>query len=791
MSTFLRPKAILYFSHILCFIISGFYLSAQNSRIEKQRNDMYATENPSSEFLKQRLALTQELRAYSTDSVLRHASACLSLAEKLNDARAQAEAYRQLAWSRGLMQQNIGQLIQDGNKALELAKVADDSLEIVQAGLILANGYVAIQNTSQASEYATLALAYGERNKEGKVIQAAYSTFSYLALMTDLNTSLSYRKKSLKQAAINQDTLNLAMGYSQIATLLKYQKSDSVEYYLKEAKRLFQLKEAPVYEGILYYSLAEYYGDLGYGDSLLFYGLKADESAKKTNYVQAARVAKALLFAYYFNRQEYESAAPFAREALEIEKKRPSINYVSAFVDVARVEAYLQRPDSAEFYFQAAIQALNVLKSPRFEVLVRSYYGEFLMNQGNYPKALTELSRGKKLADASEEAAIQDFVLLLLAKAAFKTGRYKDAKTYYQEAIDLGNTANEADLLSEGYSGLAESDSALGNWSEAFINQQLFQRWNDSLQSRSYNEQTAEMETRFETVQKEAQITEQKLKIKQGETENKYLTLIAVVLAIAGAIVVGLLLQLKKRNTEVKLQREKLSVLNDSKDRLFAMIAHDLRGPITGFQSVGKIFDHYVKKEEFGKLGTISQKINQQSDHLKQLLDNLLNWSLQQLGLYEAQSENIKLKTLGEEILNRYEAHALAKGNQLTLDIPEDLHWVGDKNGLSVVLNNLIGNANKFTEKGQIKLAAVSHTQSLEIVLEDTGKGMSAEQLSKLRQDFRLETQKGTAGEKGTGLGFQIIHQLLAHWNARLSIESEEGVGTQISIHLPMEPSFA
>ncbi|MEL6255235.1 MAG: ATP-binding protein, partial [Bacteroidota bacterium] len=596
----------------------------------------------------------------------------------------------------------------------------------------------------------------------------------------------------------NGDQHDLAFNYTQKAYILKFQKSDSVAHYLQLAREIYKQNPAPVYEGILLYNLAEYYGDLGYGDSLIYYGLKANELSKQTNYVQVSRVSKALLFAYYFNRGEYEAAEPFARGALEIEKSKPSINYVSAFVDMARIQASLGRKDSARIYFKAAENALKVIPSPRFEVLVRSYYGEFLTHQGEYNAALKELKKAEKVASTMEESAVEDFLLLKLADAHRRNGQYLDAKNYFRDAIELGNTSNEADLLRDGYEGLKACDSALGNWAAAFQNQQNYKIWADSFQRRSYNKQTAEMQTRFETVQKEAQITQleqeqeiQNLELQQTETERNSLIGIVALLLIAGGIVFTLLMQLRTRNTEIKAQREKLSVLNESKDRLFAMIAHDLRGPITGFQSVGKIFDHYVQKEDFSKLGAISQRINQQSNQLKQLLDNLLNWSLQQLGVYEAQASDIKLQGLGKEILDRYEAHAQAKGNELVLSIPEELKWKGDKNGLSVVLNNLVGNAIKFTEKGKIELSASQQDRYMEISLEDTGKGMSPEQVQQLLTESKLSSERGTAGEKGTGLGFQIIHQLLDHWKGELKIESEAGKGSRFSIHLPIAPDFA
>ncbi|MEM6800872.1 MAG: tetratricopeptide repeat-containing sensor histidine kinase [Bacteroidota bacterium] len=791
-----RNTGLFPFSFLLLLLSIG-QIKAQSSKINQLRTELEAASS-ATESLSLELKLCQELRNFSTDSVFIHAEKAKIEAEALKDTASLASAYRQLSWARGLMRQDIAQLIQDATKSRELAQAVGDSLGVIRSGLALARGYLAIGKNAEAQVFADEAEKYAELHDLGKLKEEIFNTRAYLVISSDLSKSLEYRDQGIRQARLNNDSTALAVQYSQKAYILKFKKSDSVAYYLQAAKEIFKQKPAPVYEGILLFNLAEYYGDLGYGDSLLYYGLKANESSEKTNYVQVGRVAKALLFAYYFNRKDADAALPFAREALEIEKSRPSINYVSAFVDMARVQAALGERDSALFYFEESEKALKVLPSPRFEFLVRAYKGDFLMKEKRYEEAVVELKKADAIASGGAELALKDFVLLRLGRAAFKLTNYREARNYYEEAVELGDTGDEADLLSEAYQGMASCDSALGNWASSLKMFQLFKSWDDSVSRRNYNEQTAEMQTRFETVQKEAEITQlkqegeiQQLELQQTETERNSFIGIALILALAGAGVFALMMQLRKRNTEIKAQREQLSLLNDSKDRMFAMIAHDLRGPITGFQSVGKIFDHYVKKADFAKLGAISERISQQSDQLKQLLDNLLNWSLQQLGLYEAHSEDIKLHKLGKEILSRYEAHAEAKGNQLLLEIPEEMSWKGDKNGLSVVINNLVGNANKFTQDGNIHLRAHKKDNELELVLEDTGQGMTQAQLEQLRKDEKLSSQKGTAGEKGTGLGFQIIYQLLSHWKGRMELQSEAGKGTAISIFLPIEASFA
>lgn len=785
-----------YLFHIVfCLLLSTTGAIGQTPNIDNLREAHRKSQFPPAERLLSLSQMANSLKAFSADSVQKYALLYQQMAENQKDSAALSESYRLLAWSRGLMQQNIAQLIQDGQKALLIAEQAQDSLEIIYSGLVLTTGFVATRKPADAQKYVDLAFSYAANNDNKKVLYEAHNSAAYLALLSDLSKSQKLREKALSIAEEIKDSIKIGISLSQLASLMKFQKSELTEEFLQKGKQLYSQYPAPLYEGIFFYNLAEYYGDLGYSDSLLFYALKANELADQSQNIQVQRVVKSLLFTYYFiNREEYEKAAPFAREVLDIEQAKPSINYVSAFVDMARIKAALGQADSAETYYKQSLDATKLINYPRAEVLARVYYGEFLKFEKRYPEALDQLRQAKRLGDEKNEAAVKDFVLIQLAEVEFLTQNYKEAKKYYQKTLELGNEKNEADLFAEVYQGLAKCDSAVGNWSSAFKNQNQFLRWNDSILNRNYNKRVAEYEVQFETTQREAEIIQleqdrriQALKLSQTKTQRSFLLGIAIILAIAGILVGALSFRLKAQNSEIQVQQKKLLNLNQTKDQLFAMISHDLRGPITGFQSAGKIFDHYLSKGDYQQLSSITQKLNTQSNQLRQLLDNLLNWSLQQLGRYKGQRASIDLRTLGEQILQRYKAQAQTKETQLILEMDDSLIWDGDKNGLSVALNNLIGNAVKFTEKGTITLAGKNNPTTQEIVLEirDTGVGMNEDQMQQLFSGNLAASETGTSGEKGTGLGNQIVKQLVDYWGGKIEVESQLGKGTVIRLLLP------
>ncbi|MEO0897639.1 MAG: ATP-binding protein [Bacteroidota bacterium] len=729
--------------------------------------------------------LTFDFKPLSSDSVAKYSYLLKELAEKQNDPLSLSFAYRQLGWAEGIMQQDIPKLLQFGQQALQLAEQEGDEVAIAESGLRMITGYLATQNVAKAQEFIQMGKDVGKKNNLPTLVYEALNFEAYLTLLSDPMNSLEIRKEALQLAVEMNDSIRMGNTLSQISNILKFQKDSTALASFQRTKEIFDRLHAPLFESMFLFYFAEYNGDLGYSDSLLTYSLKAIELAEKSNNVQAKRVVTALLYTYYSTRGEFEASLPYARKALAMEQQKPTINYVSAFLDIARNMAGLGKSDSAEYYYQGALAGTKMLPFPRVEILARTYYGEFLAQEGKLEAALEQLRTAESIGKDKEEAAVRDLLLTVLAKVEFDLKNFNEAKKYYQEAIDLGNTENEADLLSLCYQGMASCDSAMGDWQSAYKNKLLHFEWSDSLVNRQFSDQVAELETQYETALKEAQIIELEKQKEIDRNRFNFILGIAILLALTGLVVGILSLRLRNQNIQINEQKNELSELNQTKDQLFGMIAHDLRGPITGFQSAGKIFDHYLQKEDYDKLSSISQRINTQSFQLRQLLDNLLNWSLQQLGRYQSPFEEVQIESLGQEIMNRYSPSAEAKNNQLELDVSPDLKWTGDKNGLSVILNNLIGNSIKFTENGQIKLHAGLEGNKIQLILSDTGQGMSQELAESLFSQAHTTSTKGTAGEKGTGLGTEIVRQLVDRLNGEISVSSQPGQGTEVKILLP------
>lgn len=273
---------------------------------------------------------------------------------------------------------------------------------------------------------------------------------------------------------------------------------------------------------------------------------------------------------------------------------------------------------------------------------------------------------------------------------------------------------------------------------------------------------------------------------KQKSRTTLFVALLVGSLAI---LVLGLFFyrSLQKNRHLLETKNGELLKLNQTKDRFFAIIGHDLRGPITSFSGINDLLNWYIAKNDIAQLKTFGGKITQSVRQLDTLLNNLLNWAMSQTDAVPYRPEPLQLNQLTKECYGYFE-HAL-EVKQITIrDETADDHFVhADKNALATVLRNLVSNAIKFTPpKGSIKISTTADENFILVAIRDSGVGLSAE---KIKTIFTLPEEKstsGTAGEKGTGLGLILCKDYVALNKGTIRVESHVGEGTVFTFSVPV-----
>jgi PAS domain S-box-containing protein len=266
-----------------------------------------------------------------------------------------------------------------------------------------------------------------------------------------------------------------------------------------------------------------------------------------------------------------------------------------------------------------------------------------------------------------------------------------------------------------------------------------------------------------------------------GETEQQILDVVAY--PISRAI----------ERKIVEAEREDLIIqlkeLNESKDRLFSLISHDLRNPfnsLLGFAEILTTEYDVLTREEIREYLNV---INDSSQNLYGMTNNLLHYSRYQLGKYKYNPVERNVLEAVDSILESQKNHIKKKDILFIKAIDGGLSFYSDENLLNVVLNNIIGNAIKFSPPGgSIKINTEKFNdedgKKVRLILADTGTGISEENMERIEKKEMFSNQ-GTMKEFGTGLGLFLSRDFTSLNKGELEIESEDGVGTTVLITLP------
>lgn len=237
--------------------------------------------------------------------------------------------------------------------------------------------------------------------------------------------------------------------------------------------------------------------------------------------------------------------------------------------------------------------------------------------------------------------------------------------------------------------------------------------------------------------------------------------------------------------TQRKQNEEELRELNATKDKFFSIIAHDLRSPFNALIGFSNLlitnFDGYEKSKVKDMIG----KIHQVAFETDKLLNNLLEWSQVKRGLINPLIIQQPLKPLVESVCTLFAETANAKEIRIVNTVVDDTVAIFDASITNTILRNLLANAIKFTNPGgEVRIAANVFDSYIEISFKDTGIGIPLDKQNNLFSIANSFSTKGTANEKGTGLGLILCKELVEIQGGRIWLKSEVGVGTTFTFTL-------
>ena len=229
----------------------------------------------------------------------------------------------------------------------------------------------------------------------------------------------------------------------------------------------------------------------------------------------------------------------------------------------------------------------------------------------------------------------------------------------------------------------------------------------------------------------------------------------------------------------LKTKNEQLEKANAEKDKLFSIIAHDLRSPFTAFLGYTEIMVEDAHKMTSDNLQKIAVSIHNSANNLFRLLTNLLEWSMVQRGLIVFKPETIILSKLISHTLEVFYEIAKKKEIEIITEIPENISVIADVSMFETIIRNLISNALKFTMRGgSVFISAKEKKGIVEVSVKDSGIGMSKKMVDNLFKINNQMSRPGTEKELSSGLGLLLCKEFVEKQNGKIWVESEEGKGS-------------
>ncbi len=342
------------------------------------------------------------------------------------------------------------------------------------------------------------------------------------------------------------------------------------------------------------------------------------------------------------------------------------------------------------------------------------------------------------------------------------------------------------------YKTLGECLLALGQGNEAYRAATAAAALNDSLLNSEKVQALGRMEVLLQTTQQESQIRalRQQRHLQQATADRQRQRLLALVVGLlavgAGlAAAAALALRLRRSQAQLAAQNEALQQARATQNRLYALIAHDLRAPVVAFSGLADLLNRHVLAQDTTRLAGLGGHIRQAAQNLSELLDNLLNWALSQRDELLPQPVPLPVGLLLRETAALYQAAAEAADVALTLTAPPDLRVLADPQMTRTILRNLVGNALRATPAGgTVALGAeAAGTGTVRLWVRDSGRGLNPQVLAQLAAP--AGQLRVAEGQSGSGLGLLLSRRFAELQRGQLTLANLSAGGVGATLTLP------
>lgn len=520
--------------------------------------------------------------------------------------------------------------------------------------------------------------------------------------------------------------------------------------------------------------------------------LKINEEMKDTAGI--ARNYNNIGIIYRYQRQ-FDKALDYFNKSLHLKRiLKDTVSFLSTMNNVGITYLSMDSLESAKnIQEEALVLAKKIKKDQNIANITFNLGSAYLQLQKNKDAEkcfLEALDYFKNLKDIDGISSCYG----QLGSLYKKEKKYNKAIEYFKRSLELAIDIKSLEINYKAHYSLYSVYTLTKNWEKALEHYIEYGKGKDSLFSIESSNKLIELEKNYEFEKKENLMLAEK-----KASDERYKAIIASIIAIVLITIffsIMLLINYKQKskaykkldflNIELQEKNKQLEEVNNTKDKFFSIMAHDMKNPLSSFRGITSMlsdsYNTFTEKERIEFLAIIKES----SKQLYSLLENLLEWSRSQRGLIKVNKTEFDLYPALYQILDLLKINANEKKIELVNEVKNELLVYADLNLFNTIIRNLISNAIKFTnEKGTVIVDAFSSADGITISIADNGVGMSEAKVNNLfKIDVNISTS-GTANEKGTGLGLILCKEFMEKQDGKIWVESIEGKGTKFFVCFP------
>jgi signal transduction histidine kinase/uncharacterized protein HemY len=579
-------------------------------------------------------------------------------------------------------------------------------------------------------------------------------------------------------------------------------------YYLNQARTIYEQqnnkRDLPVcYKniGMVYFGQGRHSAALDYYYKALFVEIEQrNQSATADIYNNIGDVLQ--------NMRVYSKALDYYNKALEIAQHTHDLLEIgTAMENIGEVLLAEKHYDKAISYLSKALHIAVKQDDKDGISYISADLGLCYANKGQYNLALNCFNTALETAGKYNIVYDKTYALIGFATLFNLQKDYKKAYDYASSGHQLAEKINNIWFRSNAVFELNKALAGLGKFKEAHELSMQYIALQDSLNNDENIQKITSYNLEYEFANKQHKLIEQQKEkdelyaqtLKQERTNTMYLSTV-----LLGMIVIAVVyykgkrrqqkinLVLKEKNGEIIHQKAdldeqaiKLNELNHLKNRLIAVLAHDLRAPLSTLRGLFSLLeDDTLTHEQFLEL--IPQALKK-LEYTSDFLDTLLFWINSQMDNFDSTDKAFIIKEVVANEATNYCEQAASKGIRLVDNVSDDIVVAADPNSIRIVVRNLITNAIKFSRENDTITIATKYIDEDHIVvsIKDTGIGMPKQQLDKLFKS-KVDSGHGTKNESGTGMGLLFCKDLIEKCHGKIWVESQPGHGTEFFFTLPL-----